>query len=151
MARDRKFLEEVRYHHLRLQLVMRAAREVLTCRATHVATVPPHSALLVPLADLNRELAEHFALEEKNGYFQEVEAVAPRFARLLEQLQLEHVSLLQRARELLQLAGESVTAPPGWDRVAAGMSELLHRIEVHEREENELIQGAFSSDLGGSG
>ncbi len=151
MARNRDLLEEVRYHHLRLQLLMRAIREVLTCRANHASREPPHSAMLVLLADLNRELAEHFALEERDGYFAEVKSAAPRFDRHLQKLQQEHVRLLERARELLELAGKAVSAPRRWDAVAEGLRDLLTRVDAHEQAENELIQAAFSNDLGGSG
>ena len=151
MVNNREFLEQVRYHHLRLQLLMRAIREVLTCRATHVAREPPHSAMLVLLANLNHELADHFALEERNGYFTEVKSIAPRLSRRLDELSDDHLRFLERARELLELAGKAVSTPKRWQSVATGLGELLTRIDAHEHAENELFQSAFTNDLGGSG
>jgi hypothetical protein len=90
-------------------------------------------------------LAEHFRLEEQNGYLEAVRKREPRLERTVQQLAEEHRRLLQALEALIDEArwprclGEPFQAEVwGW----------VERVRQHEVRETDLVQDAFNLDLG---
>jgi hypothetical protein len=100
------------------------------------------------LQALRRDLAEHFADEEReDGLAQAVAPTAPRHLRRLEALMAEHAHLLASLDDLIQ-RGEAAThrtATP----IVAGARDLTRRLARHEAAETALLTDAVLADIGG--
>ncbi|MBW2274642.1 MAG: hemerythrin domain-containing protein [Deltaproteobacteria bacterium] len=106
------------------------------------------AASLVLLLDLDRELPEHFAFEEKDGYLAAALAAAPRYHRKAITLQQEHEQLCQTAHALLDRARSAEKSPDGWGEIEAGVRSLSATLFAHEEAENDIMESAFLDDLG---
>ncbi len=97
------------------------------------------------LAATQTLLAEHFGLEEQNGYMDALEVREPRLDRALRELVHEHRQLTTSLDALIEEAGGSTTLNEALlDRVQAWIAGVRR----HEHRENELVQDAFNLDLG---
>jgi iron-sulfur cluster repair protein YtfE (RIC family) len=106
------------------------------------------SAARSSLNGLERQLREHFALEEQGGYFAEALAAAPRLSRRADALYREHAAFLERLGHLQALADAGRAPFDAWSEIELGMRELTTDLRAHEERENELILQAFEEDLG---
>ena len=103
------------------------------------------------LALLRDELAMHFALEEAYGYFEDPVSVAPHLDRLAEQLRNEHVQLYTQVIQLVenveaeQFRGNIAQAAP---QIVQRFADFDQQLRRHEAREDDLIQTAFSDDIG---
>ncbi len=103
------------------------------------------------LRELRDKLALHFALEECFGYFEDPVFVSPQVAQRAANLRAEHTALYVEICALVEQADELLhdrklehliqVVPHGFERFSS-------RLEEHEDAERELIQAAFSDDLG---
>lgn len=93
-------------------------------------------------------LREHFADEERGGYFSEVLRAAPRLSRRAERLAENHIELRERLEKLLDLTQKAADAPDRWQKVTTGLAEFVKTLRAHEDEENDLVREAFMDDLG---
>jgi hypothetical protein len=97
------------------------------------------------LAATRAHLAEHFRFEEEDGYLDAVRQSEPRLERAVEHLAEEHRSLMQTLDALLALARGA--APPE-DRLREGLRQWVKEVRKHEARENDLVQDAFTQDIG---
>lgn len=141
----------VRSQHERLQLLLRATREVLAARSGQRDGDELSSTMLVLLTYLSEELVAHFEYEEHGGYFSDVLRVAPQLSRALDRFQEEHIELARSSRAVLDLSHNAVKDPRRWQEVESEFGRLFERLRNHEREENTMVQRAFSDDVGQSG
>jgi DnaK suppressor protein len=132
-------LNRLRLEHLELRRLVRALNALL---GRGGARVPATARVL--LGDLARELPEHFALEERGGYFADAVAAAPRLSRRAERLYREHAEFLRESRQLEQLARGAATRSELWDEIVRGWARLASRLAAHEQAENALVHEAFS-------
>lgn len=93
-------------------------------------------------------LREHFADEERGGYFSEALRAAPRLSRRAERLAENHIELRERLESLLDLTRTAADAPDKWQKVTTGLAKFVKTLRAHEDEENDLVREAFMDDLG---
>jgi RNA polymerase-binding transcription factor DksA len=141
---DRDYAEAVSTQHLDLQRLLHA----LSIALGMIESRTCETAALVLIADLHDELADHFALEEMDGYFGEAVASAPRLARRVERMQREHAWFCERSSDLLAEASRAAFAPGVWLRVEAGFRDLRADLLAHETAENDVMRDALMDDLG---
>ncbi len=139
-------LERIRAQHFALRQQMRALEQLFEER--NGAGDSRVRKTLALLEGFDPALRDHFAVEERGGYFSEVLQVAPRLNRRAERLQQNHLEFRQRLNRLLELTRDAVGAPDKWERVTVGVAEFLQQLSVHEDAENELVREAFMHDLG---
>lgn len=94
-------------------------------------------------------LLQHMALEEREGYLTAVTERRPGWSRRVDRLRLEHRQFETLLRELHlrlgQLRPEDHLLILDWsDRVIALLGYFRH----HENEENDLVEWAFTEDVG---
>jgi hypothetical protein len=90
-------------------------------------------------------ILEHFRFEEQNGYMDAVRQREPRLERAVQELAEEHRRLAQSLDALIRKA-----------RAARGLGETVREavrgwvdsVRRHEARENDLVQEAFSVDIG---
>jgi hypothetical protein len=105
------------------------------------------AALVGRLDHLTSLLAAHFAMEERSELFGDFLTSFPRFQHRMDELKAEHNQILEHAerlradclREDLDLTHEQIA------RYAHTLINLLRR---HEREEGEIMQAAYTVDIG---
>jgi hypothetical protein len=91
-------------------------------------------------------LCEHFRLEDRSGFFEELEASEPRFERVAEEMRAEHREL---RRTLDSLHWEAIEASCMAEPLRARIRAWVNRVLRHETRENDLLQDAADSDFGG--
>jgi RNA polymerase-binding transcription factor DksA len=149
------YSEKLRVQHVHMRESLNALGDlidnVLRKRSTGLPAGTEWAAALIILEDLGRDLPEHFALEERDGYLAAAVNAAPRFHRQATQLLAQHAEFAQRLNSLLTRARQledSVTSYLGWKQEFLRISaDLLE----HERAENDLIGQAHTEDIGSPG
>lgn len=112
--------------------------------------VCPRSEVTLPelrdrLGRTYTHLCEHFRLEEKNGYMDNLAEDQPRLQRLIEQLGDEHREL----RQSLDLIHADTIVASGFDNaLRERIREWIERVRRHETRENDLVQDAADFDVG---
>lgn len=97
---------------------------------------------------LRHELAGHFASEEEDGLFEQIERNAPETAQTCLRLRAQHSAILQeldRLRDSLPTAGATTGERESW---ASSVRALLAEVESHERREDELLLAALDRSGG---
>lgn len=145
------FGDEMYSQHLRLRMLLRAIDEVLSA-----SVEPPEgrllgSALVALATDLHRELPAHFEFEESDGYFLDVVKLAPQMSPELDRLRRDHIDLVERSRELLDLSRAVLEESRRWAEAECAFGALSSRLTKHERKENDIMQEVFSLDIGQPG
>ena len=103
-------------------------------------------------ASLQRHLERLLALEEDDGFLDQVPACAPRLARAAAALRAEHDGFRSEARRVVQrLEPLPATDPAALEEVGRVLVALLDRIEGHNRQEMALVQEALLRDEGREG
>ena len=88
-------------------------------------------------------LAEHFGFEEQNGYMDKVRKREPRLEHVIQQLAEEHRRLMQSLESLI---GE---CSPGLDNsFREKVRAWVQEVRQHEIHENDVVQDAFTLDIG---
>jgi hypothetical protein len=104
------------------------------------------AALRARLAATRKHVVEHFRFEEEKGYLDAVLQREPRLERAVRQLVEDHRRLAQAMDALVEEARDAPRLDEAFRaRVRAWMEEL----RKHEDRENDLVQDAFNTDLGG--
>lgn len=96
------------------------------------------------IADFLRDLSQHFAAEETEGYFGTVVAERPLFQHRILELRAEHAAMLRALSELRVIAADRRR----WNEIAIPMSRLIGQLQAHERTETALLQEYFLQDDG---
>jgi hypothetical protein len=89
-------------------------------------------------------LAEHFALEEEDGYMEGVLQRNPNREREVRHLQAEHLQLMEALDALRGKAGTEGGFP---DRLGAEVLAWVAGVRSHEHREDALVQEAFNRDV----
>jgi hypothetical protein len=99
-----------------------------------------------------RHLERLLALEEYDGYLDEVGVSSPWLSRRVDGLRGEHEGLREATRRAVhRLEQGSPLDPAGLDGLCAEVAALLERVEDHSRKEMGLLQETFDRDIGGEG
>jgi hypothetical protein len=113
----------------------------------HAIRTTSHTSLKELRARLGRartDLAEHFRLEEQDGYMDAVKGRSPSQNRAIERLLGEHKQLLKTLDGIVTLASRSAEFS---DRLRNKTLLWIQRVHAHERQENELMQDALSNEI----
>lgn len=89
------------------------------------------------------DLAEHFRLEEQDGYMDAVKSRSPAQGRAVQRLLAEHQGLLKTLDDIVKLASQSASLS---DRLRNKTLQWIQRVHGHEQRENALVQDAFNVD-----
>ena len=110
-----------------------------------------HTAAVAKIEDLQRELLQHFALEEMGGYLSEVLAIAPQHSRRAETLAGSHGLLRDQLGRLLTRARRADPDSTNWEVLRADLHCFSAEILIHEEAEARLVSDVFLQDLGIAG
>jgi hypothetical protein len=97
------------------------------------------------LAAARKQVTEHFACEEKNGWTDVVLKREPRLEHAIGHLLDEHRELAQSLDTLIDEAG---TIQPLDNVFREKVLRWIERVRDHEAREIELLEDAFVKDLG---
>ena len=132
-----KILEE----HLALQT---PPQQIARALASQTASIAEVSDLLAKLGD---DLVKHFALEEDGGYFSEALLRAPQLLAKANELVAQHPKMCTLARDLVDL-GPVQKGDQWWQETRQRFQAFKTELLKHERHEDQLLQEAYTQDLG---
>lgn len=135
-------LEEIRREHEELRGLLGNVRQTLAKRLATVANVAE------TIGKLCEEVETHFTQEEIDGFFDQVVEQAPRLSNDTDQLRSEHVQLREVIRKLSDCASKGDGSDDWWQGIEAQFHEFSKQLMRHESKENELLQSAFTDDIG---
>ncbi len=90
----------------------------------------------------------HFQKEERDGLFELIVARAPHLSRQASKLSHEHFELVERLDGLIRFARRGTGQPLCWWMLGLRMQDFTKKLQLHEAEENGLLQMAYADDLG---
>ncbi len=97
-----------------------------------------------PIARFTTVLASHFGTEEAaEGFYEQVASRDVRFDVPIHDLRVEHAEMLKQAEHLASLSSAG-----NWDAARSTFMSLSQTLHAHESKENELMQQAYSEDIG---
>ena len=100
-------------------------------------------------AKLGDRLVKHFAMEEDGGYFADVLLHAPQLISKANALLAQHPKMCAQAREIT--AEVSPRKPAGdewWQHTGELFRDFREELNRHEKQEDGLLQEAYSRDIG---
>ncbi len=98
---------------------------------------------------LAAHLEMHFELEEENEYFGYVLKQAPHLSERVHQLLGQHEMLKNEVGELVEMARQAFAEDRDATMLALRFRKFRKHLLDHERSEIELMQEAYTQDLGG--
>ncbi len=125
--------------HARLNSMIRALDHRLHSLRESVSDVSHE------LGDLGYYLEEHFEAEEQGGYFRLVIERAPHLASRAGRLEVQHPDLMQQAHQLVERISACLHET---DQLQSGFEHFSKELAQHEQGENELLQDAYTQDIG---
>ena len=148
----REYVQQLRGQHASLRRALASLTGLLSemvrkCERGEVSA-GDRAPTLALLADLGRQIPEHFALEEKGGYLAEALAAAPRYSRKAETLLEQHAGFDREMRLIVEQANAAQNSGPAWRQVHEGFQRLSLELLAHEEAENDILGSAFLDDLG---
>ncbi len=126
-----------------------AGHRVVRMAIVKLRTTVKEGELLALLVEVRVQLTAHFESEEQpaTGLFATILEHAPRHANAIEQLNREHMAMLQTASQLLKVL---IDAPrPACTAHRQCATELAEALETHERREQGLLQDTLERDIQG--
>jgi hemerythrin len=104
--------------------------------------------LLAIVSELRGLLQSHFATEEDGGFMAPVLEERPQAETTINALKKEHEEILDEIDSIEQtLASQSASAEK-MEGVCETIKNLIEQLQHHERTEDELIQTAYTQDIG---
>jgi hypothetical protein len=97
------------------------------------------------LASTYTDVCEHFRLEERGGYLDNMQVREPRLQRIIAELGAEHLELREALEEI---RSEAAVARDMDDVLRYKVRTWIDRLLQHETRENDVVQDAVDSDLG---
>ena len=99
------------------------------------------------LGELGDRLVKHFAMEEAGGYLSEAILHAPRLVSRANDLLDQHPKMWAAAQQLREAANRPENIAAWWDATALRFQEFVAELNTHERDEDRLVQDAYSLDV----
>ncbi len=119
--------------------------DLLLLEAAACSPARPVAELRVRLQAAHTHVTEHFRFEEEDGYMVAVKEREPRLERMVEQLSAEHRQLLNLLEVIIHEVQAAVCLEdPVADKVRTWIEQMRH----HETRETDLVQEAFTLDIG---
>jgi hypothetical protein len=100
------------------------------------------------LAQLGDRIVAHFTLEEDGGYFTEAIMHSPRLVARANRLMAQHPKLSAKARAVIEGAEADQGTETWWQETRQFFDEFREALAQHERGEDELLQEAYTQDIG---
>lgn len=100
------------------------------------------------LAQLGDQLVKHFALEEREGYFEEAVLHAPQLVAKVNRLLAQHPKMCTQAQSLVAEATTRSGHQDWWDTTRTLFLSFREELLRHERAEDRLLQEAYNLDIG---
>ncbi len=101
------------------------------------------------MGQLSELVESHFRHEEEGGYLKTALDRAPHLAAKAEKLNDQHAMLLEQIDKLGMLVHSGVESPAWWARVETDFHQIEVNMQHHEEAEIDLLQKAFTEDIGG--
>lgn len=139
---DVETVEMIRQQHETLKELLGRIEVALQQRRLSIAEV---GDLLGQLGD---QLVRHFALEESSGYLGEAMLHSPELVGRANALLAQHPKMTRKAQKLLSESLDSPAAERWWDLTSQRLADFLAELREHERNENCLLQEAYTLDVG---
>jgi hypothetical protein len=138
--------------HEILNHVKQALRVTLGWKVPREGISRKLSSVQFTLKSFQRHLERLMAIEEQDGYMVFVGEVKPNMHRRIDQLERDHTGFRQTLDELLpRIDALSEYNPDEIESVCGEISELLDRVDLHDKHEIELLQECMWFDEGGEG
>lgn len=140
---EHNFFEVMKEEHRELVGLMSQVRYAFR---THDRNTAAAKAAITQLCD---SIEAHFLSEEEGGYLNEAIEQAPHLAARAEALHGQHATLRAEVRDFRTLA-----ARPGepsedwWQELETRFDSFTGNLLIHEAHEDDLVQEAFTLDLG---
>jgi hypothetical protein len=139
---DRAYQENAARHRELKELLARIEQSL----EERTATVDEVSDMLGLLGD---RLVKHFAMEEDGGYFADVLVHAPQLISKANALLAQHPKMCAQAKGLaLEIACREPTQPDWWQHTVELFRAFREELARHERQEDGLLQEAYTRDIG---
>lgn len=100
------------------------------------------------LVDFRDRAQRHFRTEEQTDFMDQLARSAPRATRTIARLQSEHDRILGELRTVLESAAKYSRRDVPASELRERALAVLDSFELHEQNENDLIQGLICDDLG---
>jgi hypothetical protein len=100
------------------------------------------------LAQLGDRIVAHFTLEEDGGYFTEAILHSPHLVARANRLMAQHPKLSAKARAVIRGTLEDQGSEAWWQETRRLFDEFREALAQHERGEDELLQEAYTQDIG---
>ncbi|HUE72269.1 MAG TPA: hemerythrin domain-containing protein [Pirellulaceae bacterium] len=114
-------------------------------KSVRPASVASLDEVQAELGAVRMHASEHFRLEERSEWMTKIKKRGPKLERLVQHLREEHRELLEAIDTLLKVIQAA-------KRLDDGLREKVHqwieRVRRHESRENDLVQEAYTLDLG---
>ena len=99
-----------------------------------------------------RHLERLFALEEVDGYMEDVTESSPELTNQVDKLKPEHEQFRVAIRKIvLRLDRNAPVDRTSFNAVCEKLREVIRQVLEHTRRENELFVESIQQDTGGSG
>ncbi len=152
---DPVILEHVLKEHRDLHARIVAVREPLRAASGRPPTAAECKRLKDRLADLRDHLGDHFRREEEGGFLEESQTRLPRLSGEVRSLLAEHSGLLAeldalavRFANLIERLPLGDSAAEDWRGLAEAFESFSLHLVDHERHENMIVQQGYNEDLG---
>jgi hypothetical protein len=140
---DDRAYEENAARHRELKALLARIEQSLEERT---ATVDEVSDMLGLLGD---RLVKHFAMEEDGGYFADVLLHAPQLISKANALLAQHPKMCAQANELvLEVACRKQAPVDWWQHTVELFRAFREELARHEKQEDGLLQEAYTRDIG---
>ena len=141
-TKGRAFFEEVRRDHEELRELLGAVSRALAEGGEDVGRV---SRMFTSLC---QSIDNHFKAEEEGKLFDQITEQAPRLADRVAAVRREHHDLLDQIQKIAARAHVKTGSGQWWQQLGTDFQQFGQALMRHEREEGELIQGAYGVDIG---
>lgn len=100
------------------------------------------------VTQLSDQVDLHFEIEERDGYLREALEQSPRHTTQAELLLKQHDDLREEIEKLRILIHSGVESSAWWTQVKADIRDFSTKFFDHEHAEDQLLQAAYTDDLG---
>ena len=137
-----KAYQEILEGHRELKALLQEIDDALAARTATIAAV---SDLLARLGD---KLIKHFALEEGEGYFSAALLNAPQLIAKANELLAQHPKMCTQARTMAENLTSGTDSDRWWQETHQRFQAFRAELLKHERNEDKLLQEAYTQDIG---
>ncbi len=152
MVDDKGILKQCRIENKALEHTRKALLSMIDWPIEGTLFTRKLSGLRFLTSWFQQQIDRMFAIEEHDGYMDMAVEVAPHLASKIEALQKEHATLREKLHQIVtQLERTLPDKLAEFEQLCAELAAFLKSLDTHLHKESQLIQDAFSQDIGGEG